>query len=79
MTVQSARLCIVSRDPLQSGEFITALQESLDPEEPLVIIVDRRRDQSSERPALKEDRRSQRQVELALKVHGFAIVPVSGA
>jgi hypothetical protein len=77
MAVQRARLCIVSRDPLRSGELIEALQESLGPEETLEIIVDRRRDESPARPGLKEDRRNQRQVALSLKVHGFAIVPSS--
>jgi hypothetical protein len=77
MAVQRARLCIVSRDPLRGGEFIAALQESLDSEDTLEIIVDRRRDESPAKPGLKEDRRSQRQVALSLRVHGFAIVPAS--
>jgi len=77
MAIQRTRLCIVSRDPLRSGEFIAALQESLASEDALEIIVDRRRDESPPKPGLKEDRRSQRQVTLSLKVHGFAIVPES--
>jgi hypothetical protein len=49
----------------------------VDSEDALEIIVDRRRDESPAKPGLKEDRRTQRQVALSLKVHGFAIVPAS--
>ena len=37
------RLCIVSRDRLVTGEFLQALQMSLDPDDELEIIPDRRR------------------------------------
>ena len=71
------RLCIVSRDRLERGAFIAALQASLSPEDDLRIIVDRRHVGSSGEPNLKEDRRRQRQVDLALEANGFAIVPAS--
>ena len=71
------RLCIISRDPLRSGEFIAALRASLRPEDHLEILTDRRHGESSWQPDLKEDRRRQRQVDLALEANGFAIVPAS--
>ena len=78
MADQPTRLCIVSRDRLQSGAFVAALQTSLRPHDPLKIIMDRRHGGSSGKPDLKEDRRRQLQVDLALKANGFAIVPASG-
>jgi len=41
------RLCIVSRDRLVTGEFLQALQMSLDPDDELEIIPDRRRPKRS--------------------------------
>src|SRR5436190_23233570 len=77
MAVQPTRVCIVSRDPLRSGRFIAALEASVGPGDHLEIIVDRRHGGSSGETDLKEDRRRQRQVALALKANGFAIVPAS--
>ena len=71
------RLCIISRDPLRSGDFIAALRASLRSEDHLEILTDRRHGESSWQPDLKEDRRRQRQVDLALEANGFAIVPAS--
>jgi len=77
MTVQPTRLCIISRGPLRSGHFIAVLQASLGPEDPLEIIMDRRRGGSSGQSDLNEDRRRQHQVALGLEADGFAIVPAS--
>jgi hypothetical protein len=77
MAVQPTRLCIISRGPLRSGHFIATLQASLGSEDPLEIIMDRRRGRSSGESDLKEDRRRQHQVALALEANGFAIVPAS--
>jgi hypothetical protein len=77
MAAQPTRLCIISRGPLRSGHFIAALQASLASEDPLEIIMDRRRGGSSGESDLKEDRRRQHQVSLALEANGFAIVPAS--
>jgi hypothetical protein len=74
---QPTRLCIVSRDRLRREAFVAALQGSLSTEPDLQIIVDRRRAGSSGGPELKEDRRRQQQVDLALEANGFAIVPAS--
>jgi hypothetical protein len=74
---QPTRLCIVSRDRLRRGAFIAALQTSLSPEDDVQIIVDRRHGGSSRESDVKEDRRRQPQVDLALEANGFAIVPVS--
>jgi hypothetical protein len=77
MAAQPTRLCIISRGPLRSGHFIAALQASLASEDPLEIIMDRRRGRSSGESDLKEDRRRQHQVSLALEANGFAVVPAS--
>jgi hypothetical protein len=77
VAVQSTHLCIISRDPLQGGHFLAALRAALGPEDDLEIIMDRRHGGSSGEPDLKEDRRRQRQVDLALEANGFAIVPAS--
>jgi hypothetical protein len=71
-------LCIVSSDLLRSGEFITALGDSLRlrPQEPVEIILDRRHGGSSMESG-PENRRSQPLVDRALATNGFAIVPVS--
>jgi len=76
MEAQPTRLCIISREPLRVEHFAAALKASLDPEDHLKIIIDRRRGGSSEEPDPKEDRR-RHQVALALEVNGFAIVPAS--
>ena len=74
------RLCIVSNDRLVTGEFLQALQMSLDPDDECEIIPDRRRANSSEaKPRAADqssmDRRRQPDVDLALKNKGYAIVP----
>ena len=76
MAVQPTRLCIISREPLRGEHFAAALKASLDPEDDLKIIIDRRRGESSGEPDPKEDRR-RHQVALALEANGFAIVPAS--
>lgn len=68
------RLCIISRDPLWRGEFIAALKASLCPQESFQILMDRRRNGSLMK-SLREDRRRQPLVDVALAAHGFAIVP----
>src|SRR5262245_23884582 len=78
MAPQPARLCIISREPLQSGLFIAALQASLGDEDRLEIIFDRRQGGASGKADLTEDRRRQHKVALALEVNGFAIVPAPG-
>jgi len=75
------RLCIISRDRPVTGEFLEALQMSLDPDDELEIIPDRRRANPSveakpravDQPSI--DRRSHLYVDLALKKKGFSIVP----
>jgi len=74
---QLGRLCVISRDRLLGGDFITALQASLGPGERLEIIKDRRHPGSSGMPDLDVDRRRLHQVDLALEASGFAIVPTS--
>jgi len=74
---QPKRLCIVSRDRLRSGDFVAVLRASLRPEDQLQIIMNRRHGGSSRESDLREDRRRQRQVDLALEANGFAIVPAS--
>jgi hypothetical protein len=76
MADQPRRLCIVASDWLRSGELIAALRESLSPQEPLEIIMDRRRGGSRMESGL-EDRRRQPLVDLALATNGFALVPAS--
>jgi hypothetical protein len=72
---QSRRLCVVASDWLRSGEFIAALRALLRPQEPLAIIMDRRRGSLMESGL--EDRRRQPLVDLALATNGFAIVAAS--
>jgi hypothetical protein len=74
---QLTHLCIISRDPVRSGDFIEALRASLPPEDNLEIITDRRRGGASREFDLKQDHRRQPQVDLALAANGFAIVPAS--
>jgi hypothetical protein len=77
VAVQPTHLCIISRDPLRGGRFVAGLQASLRPEDYLEIVVDRRHGGSSGASDLREDRRRQLQVDLALEADGFAIVPAS--
>jgi hypothetical protein len=77
MAIQPARLCIISREPLQSGHFIAALRAVLGPEDLVEIIIDRRHGGSSGEAGPTEDRRRQSQVALTLEINGFAIVPAS--
>jgi len=73
------RLCIISRDRLLTGEFLKTL-ETLDPDDELEIIPDRRRANPSveakpgaaEQPSV--DRRRHLDIDNRLKVDGFAIV-----
>ena len=75
------RLCIVSRDRLVTGELLEALQMSLDPDDELEIIPDRRRANwsveakpgAADQPSI--DRRCHLYVDLALQKKGFSIVP----
>lgn len=77
MADQLTHLCIISRDPVRTGDFIEALRASLHPEESLEIITDRRHSGVSRESDLKQDHRRQPQVDLALAANGFAIVPAS--
>ena len=77
MAVKPTHRCIISRDPLRGGRLAAGLQASLRPEDYLEIIVDRRYGGSSGASDLREDRRRQSQVDLALEADGFAIVPAS--
>ena len=75
------RLCIVSPDRLITGAFLNTLQMSLDPDDELEIIPDRRRanpaveakPDAAEQPSV--DRRRHPHVDRLLKMDGFAIVP----
>jgi len=75
-------LCIVSRDRLLTGEFLKTLKMTLDPDDELQIIPDRRRATPSveAKPDAAEqqsvDRRHQH-VDGRLKLDGFAIVPAT--
>jgi len=77
VAIQPTHLCIISRHPLPGWHLVTALQASLGPEDYLDVIMDRRHRGSSGEFGLKEDRRNQSQVDLALETNGFAIVPAS--
>jgi len=74
MADQPRRLCVIASHWLRSDEFIAALRASLCPQEPVMIIMDRRRGGSLNKSGL-EDRRHQPLVDLALATEGFAIVP----
>ena len=74
-------LCIVSRDPVQCSELVLSLQASLDPDDEVEIVMDRRRprdvfeadpDGPDERSG---GRRRNPDVDLAVRTKGFAIVP----
>lgn len=76
------RLCIVSRDPVQCSELVLSLQASLDPDDEVEIIMDRRRANvlEPERGHLGEPADSRREnpdVDLAVRTKGFAIVAAS--
>jgi hypothetical protein len=78
------RLCIVSNDRLVTGEFLQALQVSLDPDDEFAIVRDRRRANPSEaKPDAADqpsvDRRRHPYVDLALKKKGYFIVPAPAA
>ena len=77
MADRATRVCVISRDRLRGADFIAALQASLNPGDPLEIIIDRRQRGSSGLPDLEVDRRQLHQVALALEASGFAIVPAS--
>ncbi len=75
-------LCIVSRDPLQCSELVLALQAGVEPEDEIEIIMDRRRDRalfdSGGSPGEPHpDRRRNPDVDLAVRMKGFAIVPAT--
>ena len=77
------RLCIISRDRLLTAEFLKDLETTLDPDDELEIIPDRRRANPSveakpdaaQQPSV--DRRRHRDVDSRLKLDGFALVPAS--
>jgi hypothetical protein len=77
------RLCIVARRrPLRWPALVEALQISLDPEERLEIIVDRRHKHAATNVpngSAGVERRRPPGVSLGLKMDGFAIVPPPGA
>jgi hypothetical protein len=74
-------LCIVSRDPLQCSELVLSLQASLEPDDEVEIVIDRRRERGlfetespeGDRPAV--ERRQSANVDLEVRTKGFALVP----
>jgi hypothetical protein len=74
---QTRRLCIVSRDRLDGRDFLAAVQASVQPEDYLEVIVDRRRGEPSSQWHGANDRRKQPHVDLALQESGVAIVPAA--
>ena len=73
-------LCIVSSDPVRSGELLAALRTRVDTHERLEVIVDRRRGESgSVTDPPSNDRRRQPFVDVKVKTDGFAIVPYSSS
>jgi hypothetical protein len=76
-------LCVVSRDPLQCSELVLSLQASLDPDDEVEIIMDRRRtrDEFDTRSGAPDptsvERRHNPDVDLAVRTKGFAIVPAA--
>jgi hypothetical protein len=70
----------VSRDPLQCSELVLTLQASLDPDDEVEIVMDRRRAQdvfdtkSGAPEPVSGERRHNPDVDLALRTKGFAIV-----
>ena len=81
MNTSRRSLCIVSRDPLQCSELVLSLQASLDPDDEVEIVLDRRRardvfDTKSAAPEpVSVERRHNPDVDLAVRTKGFAIVP----
>jgi len=81
MTPLRRSLCIVSRDPLQCSELVLSLQASLEPDDEVEIIMDRRRardlfeteSRGPDPPSV--DRRRHTDVDLEVRTKGFAIVP----
>jgi len=73
-------LCIVSRDPVLCSALVLSLQASVDPDEEVEIILDRRRERgvfeaSSAAPDRGlVDRRQSPHVDLEVKTKGFAVV-----
>ena len=73
--------CIVSRDPLQCSELVLSLQASLEPDDEVEIIMDRRRacdpfeteSRGPDPPPV--DRRRNTDVDLEVRTKGFALVP----
>jgi hypothetical protein len=74
---QTRRLCIVSRDRLDGRDFLAAVQASVQPEDYLEVIVDRRRGEPSSQWHGANDRRKRPHVDLALLESGVAIVPAA--
>src|SRR5262245_9328241 len=73
-------LCIVSSDPVRSGELLAALRTMVDSHEGLEIVVDRRRSESGRAPGSpSDDRRRQPFVDVNVRTDGFAIVPPPSA
>jgi hypothetical protein len=72
------RLCVVSRNPLQSGMFIAGLATSVGSQGELEIIVDRRQGSSMSGPPSIE-RRRRPSIDGSLERDGFAIVPMPPA
>src|SRR5262245_18986138 len=73
-------LCIVSSDPVRSGELLAVLRTMVDSHAGLEIVVDRRRGESGRRPGSpSDDRRRQPFVDVKVKTDGFAIVPYPSA
>ena len=76
-------LCIVARDPLQCSELVLSLQATLDPDDEVEIILDRRRERSIFEATNVEpgrgfaERRRNTQVDLEVRTKGFAIVPAT--
>ena len=77
MADQTRRLCIVSRDRLDGRDFLAAVQASVQPEDYLEVIVDRRRGEPSSQWHGANDRRKRPHVDLALLESGVAIVPAA--
>jgi hypothetical protein len=81
MNTSRRSLCIVSRDPLQCSELVLTLQASLDPDDEVEIVMDRRRardvfdTKSGAAEPVSVERRHNPDVDLAVRTKGFAIVP----
>ena len=72
------RLCVVSRNPVQSGAFLAGLTASVGSQDELEIIVDRRQESStSGLPSIERRRRPS--IGRTLERDGFAIVPMPPA